>query len=371
MRLALVSQPYYPLLGGVTEHVWHLGTELQRRGHEVTVITGGVRQPEERGLRVLHVGRQLPMTINGANLHVTVGWKMGRWLQRLEEKERFDLVHIHAPLDPILPLIAAKAMRTKKVGTFHSFRERNELWEMFPGIFADAMGKLDRAIAVSPSAETLVKKYYPQVKMDIIPNGVDTKRFSPTVDALPLRDRPEQVVILFVGRMDPRKGAKYLFAALPVLEQQLSDYKVVVVGGSWMKGYYDAHIPLQLRRRVTFAGYASPEDLPRYYRGADMYCSPATGGESFGIVLLEAMACGTPIVASDIDGYRAVVTSGQEGLLVPPRDPQALAQALVALAQDRTQRERMGQTGIATARIYDWRNVTDQVETLYRQVLGR
>jgi phosphatidylinositol alpha-mannosyltransferase len=369
MRLAIVSQPYYPLLGGVTEHVWHLGTELQQRGHDVTVITGGVPHPEDRGLRVLRTGKQIPLTINGANLHVTVAWKLGRWLQQAEQRERFDLVHIHSPLDPILPLVAAKTMRTPKVGTFHTFRENNTLWEAFPGVFRDAAEKLDASIAVSHSADGLVKKYFPNLHSQIIPNGVNTKHFRPDVEPMPLRQDPSEVVILFVGRMDPRKGAKYLFAALPYLEQALPKYRVVVVGTSWMKKYYDAHIPLTLRHRVQFTGYASPEDLPRYYRGADIYTSPATGGESFGIVLLEAMACGTPIVASDIDGYRWVVNPGHEGLLVPPRSPRHLAEALISLAKDPARRQQMGQAGRERAMQFDWARVTDQVEAVYRQVL--
>lgn len=369
MRLAIVSQPYYPLLGGVTEHVWHLGTELQRRGHEVTVITGGVQQPEDRGLRVVRTGKQVPLTINGANLHVTVAWKLGRWLQELEQREKFDLVHIHSPLDPILPLVAAKTMKTFKVGTFHTYRERNLLWEWFPGIFSDAMKKLDATIAVSHSADELVRKYYPQTASQIIPNGVDTHHFRPDLEPMPIRQHSDEVVILFVGRMDPRKGAKYLFATLPYLEQALPSYRVVVVGTSWMKQYYDAHIPLTLRHRVQFTGYASPDELPRYYKAADIYTSPATGGESFGIVLLEAMATGTPIVASDIDGYRWVVNPGHEGLLVPPRSPRHLAEALIALAKDPAKRKQMGEAGRQRALEFDWSNVTDQVEAVYTKVL--
>jgi phosphatidylinositol alpha-mannosyltransferase len=328
-----------------------------------------VKRPEDRGLRVLRLGYQVPMTVNGANLHVTVAWKMGRWLQAVEARERFDVVHIHSPLDPILPLVAAKTMRSPKVGTFHTFRENNVLWEMFPGVFRDAQKKLAASIAVSHSAEGLVKKYFPDTTCSIIPNGVDTHRFRPDLEPMPLHTDPDEVIILFVGRMDPRKGAKYLFAALPYLEQALPKYRVVVVGNSWMKKYYDAHIPLTLHHRVQFAGYAAPEELPRYYRGADIYTSPATGGESFGIVLLEAMACGTPIVASDIDGYRWVVNPGKEGLLVPPRSPKHLAEALISLANDPQRRAEMGSAGRHRASEFDWSHVTDQVETVYRSVL--
>lgn len=373
MRVALVTQAYYPILGGVTEHVWHLGRELVRRGHEVTVITGTAKKADDRGLRVLRHGFQIPIMTNGANVAITWGWKLGRLLQRIEEEERFDIVHVQSPLDPGLPLIASKAMRTPKVGTYHTYREtRAGLLELIPTVFRplflDAISKIQAHIAVSPAAEEFVRRYFPQVRLTVIPNGIDTERFSPSVTPLAQYD-DDVFTILYVGRMDPRKGAKFLFLALSHLEAKLPNYRVVVVGTGWMQKYYDAYIPLHLRKRVIFAGYASPEDLPRYYRSVDVYCSPATGNESFGIVLLEAMACGTPVVASDIDGYRWVVTPGREGLLVPPRSPRHLAAAIVELAADPARRKQMGERGREAAQKYAWPRVVDRIEGVYRQVL--
>ncbi len=372
MRIGLITQAYYPVLGGVTEHVWHIGRELERRGHRVTVVTGSAKPADDRGLRVLRHGFQIPVMSNGANAFLTVGWKLGRLLQRIETAERFDVVHIQSPLDPGLPLIASKAMRTPKVGTYHTARDVTTVLDIWPlifrPIFIDAIGKIQRHVAVSASAERFIHRYYPDLPMTIIPNGVDTGRFSLAAPPWPQFD-DDVLTILFVGRMDPRKGAKYLFGALPHLEERLARYRVVVVGTGWMKKYYDAYIPLPLRHRVAFVGYASPEDLPRYYRSADVYCSPATGNESFGIVLLEAMACGTPVVASDIDGYRSVIASGQEGLLVPARSQRRLADAIIDLANDPDRRRRMGDAGRQKALSYDWTKITDQIETVYQEAL--
>lgn len=373
MRIGLVTQAYYPVLGGVTEHVWHLGSELQRRGHEVTVVTGGAKQADDRGLRVRRHGWQIPLIINGANVSMTWGWKLGRLLQRIEAEERFDIVHIQSPLDPGLPLIASKAMRRPKVGTYHTFRDTvgpaDLIPKLFRPVFADAIKKIDRHIAVSPSAAEFIQQYFPAVVATVIPNGIDTKHFHPAVAPFAQYD-DDVFTILYVGRMDPRKGAKYLFATLPILEKELQgQFRVVVVGTGWMSKYYDAHIPLHLRKRVEFVGYASPEELPRYYRSADVYCSPATGNESFGIVLLEAMASGTPVVASDIAGYRWVVTPGVEGELVPPRSPKHLADALIVLAKDPTRRSKLGQAGRLTASRYDWSLVTGRIEQVYQELL--
>lgn len=370
MKIGIVTQAYYPVLGGVTEHVWHVAKELERRGHNVTIITGGTKQPDDRGLRVLRHGWQWPLTMNGANMHVTWGWKLGRMLQKIEERERFDVVHIQSPLDPGLPLIASKTMRTPKVGTHHSFRDSHAfadtVFRLFRGVFDDAMMKVDQHLAVSPSAEAIIHRYYPQTKALIVPNGIDTERFSTAI--APWDKKDSALNILFVGRMDPRKGAKYLFAALPELEKRLENYRITVVGTGWMQKYYDAQIPLTLRHRVVFTGYATPEDVPRYYRSADIYCSPATGNESFGIVLLEAMACGTPVVASDIDGYRWVVEPGVEGLLVPPRSPRHLAEAIATLANDPARRKQMGEAGRQKAERYAWPRIVDQLLPIYEQV---
>ncbi|MFH0828685.1 MAG: glycosyltransferase family 4 protein [Candidatus Kerfeldbacteria bacterium] len=371
MKIGIVTQSYYPVLGGVTEHVWHLGRELERRGHAVTVITGGTKDPDDRGLRVLRHGIQIPLTGNGANVHMTLGWKLGGILRKIEERECFDIVHIQCPVDPGLPLIASRAMRSPKVGTHHSYRDNHVfsdlIFRVFRPVFDDAVRKISCHIAVSPSAEASCRRYYPNVNITVIPNGIDITRFSPSVQPMLNRD-DGTFTVLFVGRMDPRKGAKYLFGALPYLEERLQKYRVLVVGSGWMKKYYDTYIPFALRRRVTFAGFASPEDLPRYYRSADIYCSPATGGESFGIVLLEAMASGVPIVASDIDGYRHVLTEGREGVFCRPRDPRSIADRIIELAQDDKRRQQLGSAGRKTAEQYDWKRITGMIERMYRTV---
>lgn len=368
MRIGLITQAYYPVLGGVTEHVWSVGTELQRRGHDVTVVTGTAETANDRGLRVLRYGRQIPLVSNGASVRVTWAWNLGRYLEQVEDQERFDVLHIHSPLDPVLPLTASRRMRTPKVGTHHSARDSRSGVDFIPimlrPVFAEAARRIHRHVAVSTGARWWVRRYLPEVKFDIIPNGIDVDRFRP--DHPPTPERTGDVFrILFVGRLDPRKGAKYLFRALPYLEERLERYEIVVVGSGWMRGYYDAHIRPDLRARVRFVGPVSPEELPRYYCGADVYCSPATGNESFGIVLLEAMASGTPVIASDIDGYHGVVTNGRDGLLVAPRDPRQLADAILALAHDPDQRRRMGRAGRDKALGFTWSRVVDRLMPLY------
>lgn len=370
LHIGIVTQAYYPVLGGVTEHVWALGKELEKRGHRVTVIAGHSRGADDGGLRVLRVGFQIPIVTNGAHAAVTVGYRLGRTLRAIERTERFDVVHIQSPLDPFLPMIAVRGMDRPKIGTHHTTRDSNLLCVVFPNLFRAILDRLSASIAVSHSAEGLVKHYFPDVPFHIIPNGVDIDRFSPLIEPYPkLRDGIP--TILFVGRMDPRKGARFLFGAIPYLEKKLSQYRIVVVGTGWMRKVYDKFIPLHLQHRVQFAGFASRDQLPRYYRSADVFCSPAVGGESQGIVLLEALASGTPIVASDIEGYRWVIEPGKHGLLVPPKSPRHIAEALIEILSKPARHEAMAKACREHALTYAWPKMVDQIEPLYYEAVGR
>lgn len=367
MKIGFVTQSYYPVRGGVTEHVYHLGRELARRGHEVAVITGATREPPERELRVIRVGRVVPMNMNGATVSMVIGWRIGNALRAIEDRERFDLVHVHQPLEPFLSLTATLSMRSPLVGTFHTYRATNPYPILLGARYARAINRLRRRIAVSQSAASFITNTL-AVPFEIIPNGVDCSRFAPSVAAYPAF-RDGTVTVLYVGRMDPRKGARYLFGALPYLERELHDYRILVVGSGWRRNVYARFIPLGMERRVVFAGPATWEELPRYYRSADIFCSPAVGGESFGIVLLEAMASGLPIVASDIEGYRHVMTDGREGLFSRARDPRSIAGKIVKLVKDRDLRAHLGAAGRSAAMNYDWEKITDSIEGEYRRVV--
>jgi phosphatidylinositol alpha-mannosyltransferase len=176
--------------------------------------------------------------------------------------------------------------------------------------------------------------------------------------------------ILFVGRFnEPRKGFKYLLRAMPLIHQQFPDARLLVVGGAkpeQFEGLMDRYGV----RNVDFVGLASPEELPRYYASCDLFCAPSTSGESFGIVLLEAMASGRPVVAGDIPGYRSVMTNGKEGLLVAPKNPQSLALGIVRLLSDTALRERLSAAGRATANRYDWPEIAHRVLAVYERAIG-
>jgi len=229
--------------------------------------------------------------------------------------------------------------------------------------------KLDGRIAVSKPALEFASKYFPG-DFDIIPNGVDVEHFSP--DVLPIADFCDgKVNILFVGRLEKRKGLSYLLKAYKRVKQEISDSRLIIVGpGTRLRHKYEKQVMLEGIKDVAFVGHTSYDELPRFYKTADIFCAPATSWESFGIVLLEAMAVGKPVIASNIDGYASVVTHGVDGLLVPPKDEEKLAQALISLIRDESLRQQMGTKGRLKAQNYSWEHVARRVLDYYTRVLS-
>ncbi|MFH1367258.1 MAG: glycosyltransferase family 4 protein [Patescibacteria group bacterium] len=266
--------------------------------------------------------------------------------------------------------MALRYLKAAKVGTFHTYSEGSYILETLKQQAKPYFARLSGLIAVSEAAKEYISRYLPG-DYRIIPNGVDTERFSPSVEPFPEYKNSQDIKILFVGRMDPRKGFKFLLRAFPLIYQKITDIRLIVVGNGFLRSFYHLSLPSVLRPRVDYRGFVSRADLPRYYASADIYCSPATMGESFGIVLLEAMASGKPVVASDIRGYNSLFQDGQEGYLVEKENPLVLAEKIIDLAGDRKKRESMGVAGRQSSLRYDWKKVAKEIESFYYEVLKR
>ncbi|MDD3643145.1 MAG: glycosyltransferase family 4 protein [Candidatus Krumholzibacteria bacterium] len=372
MKIGIVTQSYYPKPGGVTEVVHHTAAALRRLGHDVTVITtryGGADRDEPG---IVRIGRNILVPANGAWTNVTVGAGLRGKLEEIFRRERFDVIQTHCPLVPTLPLltIAADRAGAKLVGTFHAAAESNALYGIFRAPLERRAARLDCRIAVSRPAAEFAARYFPG-EYEIIPNGIDCSRFSPDVTPIEgLRDG--RLNILFVGRMDRRKGLPYLFRALPLIQRSIPRLvRLVLVGEGTLRRRMIPR-PLSLGgAEIMAAGRVDARLLPRYYAAADLLCAPATGRESFGIVLLEAMASRRPVVATDIPGFRGVVTHGREGLLVEPRSPGAIAEAVVRIASSPALSARLGEAGRSTAMKYAWDLAAVRLEDCFLRLLER
>jgi phosphatidylinositol alpha-mannosyltransferase len=297
-----------------------------------------------------------------------VNWRVRKALH----EEDFDIVHAHEPMTLPVPVMALTHSRSVNVGTFHAYRDRHLIYQYGRRIFQPFFDKLDGKIAVSEAAKDTVARYFGGEYV-IIPNGIDVERFS-SEHVRPLDKYADgRPTILFVGRLDPRKGFRYLLRAFPYVKEQFPQARLVVVG-AYDKEEVADHVRYARERHLTgvkFVGRVSDEELPRYYRSCSVFCAPSTGFESFGIVLLEAMAAGKPTVATNIPGYRDLLDDGKEGFLAEPKDERALAEALIRILGDPQMQRSMGDRGRAKAQQYSWRQVALRVLDFYEELLDK
>jgi phosphatidylinositol alpha-mannosyltransferase len=373
MKIAMVSQSYYPSLGGVTEHVHYLSEALRRLGHRVTIITAGPGTNGEDGRAgTIRIGRNALFPINGAFVNVTVGLRLRRRLRDVFRHCDFDIIHIHSPLEPTLPLaavMAAQAIECPVVGTFHMSARVSPAYEVFSDALRNYALRLDARIAVSQAARRFAMRYFPG-DYKVVPNGVACERFA--APTRPVREIADgTITILFVGRLDMRKRAPSLISAFKMLRREQPDCRLVIVGKGFMEPACRAAAYPLTGRDIVFKGRVSPADLPSCYSSSDIFCSVPGGSESFGIVLLEAMAAGVPVVATGIEGYREIVADGIDGILVRPGDTAGLARALARLVRDGGLRARMGQLGRQKAALFDWSRIARRIADIYVDLNSR
>jgi phosphatidylinositol alpha-mannosyltransferase len=363
VRVAMVSPYSWAHPGGVNSHVRGLASEMMRRGHRVTVIApdDGVAVP---GAAMRSAGRSIPVPANRSVAWLALIPGTGASVRRAVSGEDFDVVHVHEPFVPLVSPAAVRASQGRVVGTFHAAGGTRSLpYGLAKVLYGDVRRRLDRLVAVSESARSLVSSYFPG-DYELIPNGIDVDRFSVAgerPDSLPAGEP----VVLFVGRNEKRKGLPVLLKAFPILQREIPGCRLVLVGEGLDDKTVLRELDGQLRENVSAVGFVGDEELPAYYGAADVFCAPALGGESFGVVLLEAMACGTAVVASDITGYRDVLDRTGGGRLFKSGDPEDLALALVELLKDDGLRGELATKGIEGVREFSWRKVGDRLEECY------
>jgi phosphatidyl-myo-inositol alpha-mannosyltransferase len=363
----LLACPYaWDAAGGVQVHVRELGARLLARGHEVVALTPSGRRPREAWVRA--VGRPVAVPYNRSVAPICFSPASAARIRSAIRSVAPDVVHAHEPLAPstsMLALAAAASARIPVVATFHAGAERSLLFDLAAPALRPLARRVDVRIAVSRAAASFVERRLGDGFV-LVPNGVDVERFA-RADPVEL---PTGRRVLFVGRLDERKGFRVAVAAFERLAERYPDLLLVAVGaGPEAAAVRD--LPDAIARRVVLAGRVANEHLHRYEAAADVFVAPSVGGETFGVVLVEAMAAGVPVVASDIPGYDEVVDDGVDGLLVPARDPAALAAAVGRVLDEPELRRKLADAGRARARGYSWEAVTDRLEGIYAAAARR
>jgi phosphatidylinositol alpha-mannosyltransferase len=368
MKVGLVTPYVYPVPGGVNQHVQYLYDNLRLRGHDVRIISASHGFQRSTEGDVIRIGKGFSMPANGSMGTITFSPRFVSQVREMLEREQFDLLHFHEPFVPFLSPIVLRLSNSVNVATFHAYGGFSPSYEFGKRVMGSYAARLHGRIAVSGAARHFIDRFFPG-EYKVIPNGVDVERFARAVPLARWQDGTRN--LLFVGRHEPRKGLTDLLKAYRILRKTGCDCRLLVVGTGPQEREARRYVAIRRLGGVEFLGRVSDAEKAQLFRTADVYVSPATGGESFGIVLLEAMAAATPIVASDIHGYKGVVRRGREGLLVPPREPKQLAAAIATLLRDDDLRRTMGEAGQARAREFSWERVTAKVDDYYGVVIRR
>ncbi len=360
MRVLQVSDSYYPDPGGVSEVLYHLSQSLINLGHEVMILTSW--HPEVKNEEMVkRVGYRIRLQANKSEVIWTFSPLLPFEVRKFIKERSFDIIHTHGPFAPNLPFFALLYSDTVNVATFHTAFTNFNYYKLAKFAFTGISKRLHGSICVSHKALREIYPHFPKGNYVIIPNGVDINRFKPEGEKI--KDFSNYPTILFLGRLDPRKGLPILIKAFPAIKKAIPDARLIVVG----RGQPPKDIPPQVADSILFKGEISPEMVPVYYRSVDLYCSPAIGGETFGIVLLEAMASGTPTIASDIEGYREVIPTDE--MLFRKGDSHDLAEKAISILEGGSLREKIREIGLRTVKRYDWMNVAKETESFYKTLL--
>ena len=368
MKIGLVCPYIYPESGGVAQHVRFLYENLRLRGHDVRIITASHGPQRASEGDILRIGVGVSMPTNGSVGTLTFSPRYIGQVRQVLERERFDLLHFHEPFVPFLSLFLLRESRSVNVATFHAYAGFSPSYELGSRMMGGYAARLHGRIAVSAAARHFIDRFFPG-DYKVIPNGVDVPRFAGAVPISRWQDGVPNV--LFVGRLEPRKGVLDLLKAHRILRKTGSGNRLLIVGSGPQEREARRYVATRSLQAVEFLGRVSDREKAQLFRSVDVFVSPATGGESFGIVLLEAMAAGAPIVASDIHGYKGVVRRGREGLLVPPHEPKELATAIARLLGDADLRAEMSAAGRLRAEAFSWPRVAARVEEYHGFVIRR
>ncbi len=362
MRILLACPYAWDAPGGVQVHVRELALRLRERGHEVAVVAPGSRPAMEPWVRI--VGRPVRVPYNGTVAPICFSPRSFGRVRRLVAAFEPDVVHVHEPLTPSTSMLAVRAARGPVVATFHAYLGRSRLMEAAAPVLRTIQRRVDAAIAVSEAAAAFLRRAVP-AEVEIIPNGLDVERFANP--GPPAADLPPGPIVLWVSRLDPQKGFPVMVRAFHRLALSNPEVSLVVAGAGRDRDAA-ALLPPELRRRVVMLGVVEHDRLPAYHAGASVFASAAVGQESFGYVLVEAMAAGVPVVATDIPGFREVVRDGVDGLLVPPNDPDALAASIARVLEDAELAARLASAGRERAASFSWDVVAPRIEAVYERV---
>jgi phosphatidylinositol alpha-mannosyltransferase len=377
LKIGLVSDAYYPYPSGVSEYFFCLAKYLRKLGHDVKILT--TAYPKEKLIHskefeagVKRVGKVFYIPMNKSYATLSAGVRMPSQVKKFLQEEKFDILFLGTPVPPSISFFALKYSNCPNVVAFFSsgFKLRTAGSSIFRRLFKKYIDKVDSFVAISPAAKNTIYPYIP-TDYKIIPCGVDTEKFNTSVTPKKLTSKSPK--ILYFGRLDRRKGIVDMLKAMPLIRKELSDATLVVAGnGPLQKKSKELAKSLGISDCVFFEGFIPLEQVPNYYAACDVFCSPALGGEAFGIVLIEAMATGKPVAASKITGYDYVIKENYNGLLFESNNPSSLAKTILHILENKELKDNLVANGLEMVKKnYSWEVITSNIEKLFYEIISK
>ena len=370
LRIAMISPYDFSHPGGVNSHIAQLSKELTKMGHSVSIVAP-CSDPQNIGpdVHFSSMGSCIPIRYQGSIARLSLSILQKKRVKRLLDEYSYDIVHLHEPLAPLIPLWFLEYSKSINIGTFHANTGQSTLYSLTKPLIQRWHKRIHGRIAVSQTAKHCIANHFPGT-YQIIPNGIDTKHFSDGSYPLP-EFSDDKINLLFVGRQEKKKGLKSLLLAFKQVKLLYRNIRLIIVGPGKPDPECIEILNSINSEDIVIVGEVPYDRLPRYYASAHVFCCPSTGPESFGIVLLEAMASGIPVIASNIPGYNEVISHGHEGLLVDTEKPTDMERAILYLIKNPHLRLHMGTVAKTTAQLYSWVPITQRIEYFYYQKLDK
>lgn len=366
IKIGMVCPYGWDSPGGVQTHIRELTRHLLDEGHQVSVFAPVTNDESIQEDWLVNAGKPISIPVNGSVARVLFGPIASSRVKQWIAQGDFDLLHLHEPAIPSLSLLACSAATGPMVGTFHVSSPKQKAIYAIGPILEPIVEKLTARIAVSESARKTLKEHF-DTDAVVIPNGIEGAQYA---NAQPTIHWRNQNTLGFIGRFEePRKGLQVLLAALPIIARFIPDVRILIAGpgdgDEFIKG-----LDVGLRNRIVFLGFLTDQEKASLLKSIDIYVAPNTGGESFGIILTEALSAGTPVVASDIPAFKAVLENGDAGLLFKNEDSSDLAKVLIGLLRDSEKQKQLSNRGKLSSQKYDWQVVAEQILTVYEMAMA-
>jgi phosphatidylinositol alpha-mannosyltransferase len=366
IKIGMVCPYGWDSPGGVQTHIRELTRHLLDEGHQVSVFAPVTNEESIQEDWLVNAGKPISIPVNGSVARVLFGPIASSRVKQWIAQGDFDLLHLHEPAIPSLSLLACSAATGPMVGTFHVSSPKQKAIYAIGPILEPIVEKLTARIAVSESARKTLKEHF-DTDAVVIPNGIEGAQYA---NAQPTIHWRNPNTLGFIGRFEePRKGLQVLLAALPIIARFIPDVRILIAGpgdgDEFIKG-----LDVGLRNRIVFLGFLTDQEKASLLKSIDIYVAPNTGGESFGIILTEALSAGTPVVASDIPAFKAVLENGDAGLLFKNEDSSDLAKVLIGLLRDSEKQKQLSNRGKLSSQKYDWQVVAEQILTVYEMAMA-